>query len=202
MPTLTKKNTPATTPDPSTGAESGGTEAGTGIVKISATKNPGARLPSEAAIIKTIQGCHSKAIRSAIDSVKEAAKAGAALKEAKEMLTIPFRQWIEENFPFAWRTAYRYIKLADLEASGSLDFDSVTSINEALKLGETSEKQEKEKGDDDERAETFVSHALKIEAWFIKETSVTPVADWPLARRRACKDLLEGVKSIFDQLIG
>tara|TARA_B100000927_G_C16355839_1_gene425318 strand:+ start:312 stop:851 length:540 start_codon:yes stop_codon:yes gene_type:complete len=162
-------------------------------------RKEGARLPSEKNLLNEITEHHSSALTHACDSVREAAKAGEKLAEAKD--TIPmksFRNWVDHNLPFSWRTAYRYIKVHEMNQAGLLDFDGINSINEALRVGEKSE-EVKESKDKDSRQETFVSHALKIESWFVQENSKSPVRDWPADRRASCKNLLQGVKDIYDQ---
>ena len=156
---------------------------------------------AEEKVIQTIQQHHNSAIENAVNSVKAAADCGKAIQEFKDSdaLTGSFRAWIENNFSFTYRTAYRYLKLSQLRDSGELDFESVQSINEALRLGDEKEKQD-EKKDKDERQETFVSHAMKIESWFTTETKKVPVDKWDADRRSSCKKLLEGVREIYDQL--
>lgn len=165
------------------------------------TRKGSAKPVSERTIISEIADHHLHAIQHACDSVRSAAKAGHKLIEARETVEMPsFRKWVDDNLAFGYRTAYRYIKVAEMEKAGLLDFDGIGSINEALRIGEKSEKNDDDKKKKDERQETFVSHALKIEAWFIQETSKSPVDSWPRERKQSCRNLLNGVKEIYDQL--
>jgi hypothetical protein len=146
---------------------------------------------------------HGNAIESMVDSVRHAANCGSLLIQARDKIDKPFRKWIGEEFEFTYRTAYRYIQIAEAVVDGAIELEGVKSIREAVRLlsaATKDEKKEKDAEEKDERIETFVTHAMKIESWFKKETSKEPLATWDEERRKVCRRQLEGVVSIFEAL--
>ena len=79
---------------------------------------------------------HAK-VESNLKSAKEiAAEAGAKLIEAKSILKHgEFKPWIAENFCFGYRTAKRYMDVAQAKMTSVSLFDAATSINEVLEIG-------------------------------------------------------------------
>lgn len=154
---------------------------------------------------KRIISAHSESLESMVDSVKHAAECGALLIESRESIKDPFRKWISAELPFTYRTAYRYMQISEAVTDGAISLDGVGSINEALKLLSRATKKEEEKletkkDDKDERIETFVTAAMKIESWFKKETSKAPLSSWSDDRKKAVRTQLDGVVQIYEAL--
>ena len=76
-------------------------------------------------------------VESNLKSAKEtAAEAGAKLIEAKSILKHgEFKPWVAENFCFGYRTAKRYMDVAQAKMTSVSLFDAATSINEVLEIG-------------------------------------------------------------------
>ena len=156
---------------------------------------------------KKIISAHADSITSMVDSVRHAAECGSLLIESRETLKDPFRVWISTALPFTYRTAYRYMQISEAVTDGAISLDGVSSINEALKLlsRATKAKEEEkteEKEEKDERIETFVTAAMKIESWFKKETSKSPLSAWGQDRKKAVRTQLDGVVQIYEALNG
>lgn len=163
--------------------------------------------PSEV-LKKRIISAHADSISSMVDSVKHAAECGSLLIESRETLKDPFRVWVSTALPFTYRTAYRYMQISEAVTDGAISLDGVSSINEALKLlsratkAKEEEEKPEEKEDKDERIETFVTAAMKIESWFKKETSKSPLSTWGQDRKKAVRTQLDGVVQIYEALNG
>jgi hypothetical protein len=74
---------------------------------------------------------HTAALDHAQQAVQHASECGRLLAQIKApMDTLEFQQWVGENCPFKWRTAYDYIRIYKLKLAKP--DENYTSVRQAL----------------------------------------------------------------------
>lgn len=146
-----------------------------------------------------IKESHHDALSQVGRAVIAAARAGQLLLAAKDALPKEknFTDWLAETFDFSQRTAYNYMKVSEAMSRRAPEIENCESIRDVLKLCDAEDVTKKRK-DKDEKRESFVTNAAKIERWFAEEIEKMPVADWPKDRKEGVVRLLKGVVNIVD----
>lgn len=142
---------------------------------------------------------HNNAVGAAINTVKEAAKAGDLLVKERYSRTGSFKTWVETNLPFARKTAYQYIRIAENVTSGILNLAEVSSIRGALKLCNTADGAEPKRAKD-KRVETIPSLCARINAAYAGAKSDKPLAGWDDDEVEALRTSLKGIVDIYLEL--
>jgi hypothetical protein len=142
---------------------------------------------------------HNNAVGLAINTVKEAAKAGDLLVKERDARSGSFKTWVEEYLPFARKTAYQYIRIAENVTSGILNLADVSSIRGALKLCNTADGTEPKRAKD-KRVETIPSLCARINAAYTGAKSDKPLHGWDDEEIDALRTSLKGIVDIYLEL--
>jgi hypothetical protein len=150
-------------------------------------------------LTEAIKDSHKAALGQMGRAVIAAARAGQLLLAAKVKLPKEkaFTEWLAETFEFSQRTAYNYMKVSEAMTRHASEIEKCESIRDVLKLCDADDLKKKKK---DERRESFVTWAAKIERYFADEFAQSPLEDWTQERRDTCKKMLDGVARIHAQL--
>ena len=144
---------------------------------------------------------HHNAINAAVNTVREAAKAGDLLVKEGEDRKGSFSKWVEDEMPFARKTAYQYIKIAKNVTAGLINLEEATSIRDALRLCNKAEgKEEEPKRAKDKRVETIPSLCTKIETAFSAATKEKAVKGWSSDEVDALCRTLQPIVDIWSDL--
>ena len=144
---------------------------------------------------------HNNAINAAVNTVREAAKAGDLLVKEGEERKGSFSKWVEDEMPFARKTAYQYIKIAKSVTAGLINLEEATSIRDALRLCNKAEGKDSEpKRAKDKRVETIPSLCSKIENAFSAASKERDVSSWSSDEVSALRRSLQPVVDIWADL--
>lgn len=152
------------------------------------------------ALTEEIKQSHKAALGQMGRAVIAAARAGQLLLAAKVKLPKEkaFTEWLAETFEFSQRTAYNYMKVSEAMSRHASEIEKCESIRDVLKLCDAQEAGKKKK---DEKRESFVTWAAKIESYFAEEFKQSPLEDWDATRKETCARMLSGVASIHARLV-
>lgn len=148
-----------------------------------------------------IKDSHKAALGQMGRAVIAAARAGQLLLAAKVALPREknFTEWLAETFEFSQRTAYNYMKVSEAMSRHASEIENCESIRDVLKLCDAEDLGKKKK---DDKRESFITHAAKIERWFAEEIEKQPLEDWAQDRKEGVVRMLSGVTNIVDQIKG
>ncbi len=151
-------------------------------------------------LTEAIKDSHKAALGQMGRAVIAAARAGQLLLAAKVKLPKEkaYTEWLAETFEFSQRTAYNYMKVSEAMVRHAAEIEKCESIRDVLKLCEADDSAKKKKKD--EKKESFVTWAAKIERYFADEYGQSPLDDWTPERRETCKRMLDGVARIHASL--
>jgi hypothetical protein len=151
-------------------------------------------------LTEAIKDSHKAALGQMGRAVIAAARAGQLLLAAKVKLPKEkaFTEWLAETFEFSQRTAYNYMKVSDAMNRHAAEIEKCESIRDVLKLCDDEDGAKRKKKD--EKRESFVTWAAKIERYFADEFAQSPLEDWTPDRREGAKRMLDGVARIHAQL--
>ena len=152
------------------------------------------------ALTEEIKQSHKAALGQMGRAVIAAARAGQLLLAAKVKLPKDkaFTEWLAETFEFSQRTAYNSMKVSDALSRHASEIENCESIRDVLKLCDAHDPSKKKK---DEKRESFVAWAAKIERYFADEFAQSPLEDWTPERKETCARMLSGVAGIHSRLI-
>lgn len=152
------------------------------------------------ALTEEIKSSHKAALGQIGRAVIAAARAGQLLLAAKVKLPKDkaFTEWLAETFEFSQRTCYNYMKVSEAMSRHASEIEKCESIRDVLKLMDTNDPSKKKK---DEKRESFVTWAAKIERFFAEEFEQSPLEDWDQTRKETCARMLSGVANIHARLI-
>lgn len=153
------------------------------------------------ALTEEIKSSHKAALGQMGRAVIAAARAGQLLLAAKGKLPKEkaFTEWLAETFEFSQRTAYNYMKVSEAMSRHAAEIEHCESIRDVLKLCDANDPAKKKKKD--EKRESFVAWAAKIERYFADEFEQSPLEDWDQTRKDTCAKMLSGVANIHARLI-
>jgi hypothetical protein len=152
------------------------------------------------ALTEEIKVSHKAALGQMGRAVIAAARAGQLLLAAKVKLPKDkaFTEWLAETFEFSQRTAYNYMKVSEAMSRHASEIEKCESIRDVLKLCDAQDPGKKKK---DEKRESFVTWAAKIERYFAEEFEQSPLDDWTPERKETCARMLAGVANIHSRLV-
>jgi hypothetical protein len=152
------------------------------------------------ALTEEIKQSHKAALGQMGRAVIAAARAGQLLLAAKVKLPKEkaFTEWLAETFEFSQRTAYNYMKVSEAMSRHASEIEKCESIRDVLKLCDANDPTKKKK---DEKRESFVTWAAKIERYFADEFAQSPLEDWDQPRKETCARMLAGIASIHSRLV-
>lgn len=152
------------------------------------------------ALTEEIKQSHKAALGQMGRAVIAAARAGQLLLAAKVKLPKEkaFTEWLAETFEFSQRTAYNYMKVNEAMSRHASEIEKCESIRDVLKLCDAQDTSKKRK---DEKRESFVTWAAKIERYFAEEFEKSPLEDWEPQRKETSARMLQGIATIHSRLV-
>jgi|GEM_PF-2364538 len=151
--------------------------------------------------VEEVREAHQAGLQSMSSSLVHFARAGEVLSQVRDEVE-DFKAWCKENLDFNRKTAYQYIKLHELKASGQLDLDSgkYTSLRQCLGIDHDGEKSTYSKSSD-QRFESIPGLCSKIEQYWKKACKSKPVTSWTDDEKRLLANSMKPIMEIYKALL-
>jgi len=148
-----------------------------------------------------IKNAHAEGVQTMKGSLRYFVKAGEILAQVQAEVE-SFPKWIEENLNFKRKTAYQYIALFRKCESGEIDLDSgkFTSIRQCLGIDHDGKKSTYQAKLTDKRMESLPMMAMKMDQYWKKGISKTPIEKMSPDERRTLKKSLKPILDIYESL--